>query len=246
MGFFIFPAIIIGIVHGWRADNVESPLFLVWWGSSIFAFFAVTGNHGWYIMPVIVPCAILIGYSVSLVSESDFAAVLIGIGAVAMLTINGFSVSTGAIVFVFLVIFLEDPLVNFIDNFQSKDSIKIRLRVVPIIILMVVAFSLVGIPGLIDDSKRYDGHEQLGITVSEKTGKDEIVALGPNTSTGGLFVFSFHAQRPLDSATLTRLNETSDIQYAVVVNRSRSKLGREHKVIGSVNDLRAIEFNDTL
>lgn len=62
---------------------------LLWWLLGVLAFFASTGNHGWYVMPMYVPAALLVGYLVVQAARGKRAArvgFLAGIGGVFLLS----------------------------------------------------------------------------------------------------------------------------------------------------------------
>lgn len=58
-------------------------LFVSWWFGAIIIFFAVTGNHRWYLLPAFVPLALVVGWMLTGTSRGRHASTIgTGLGAV--------------------------------------------------------------------------------------------------------------------------------------------------------------------
>jgi 4-amino-4-deoxy-L-arabinose transferase-like glycosyltransferase len=78
---FLLPAAVLGL-RRWRRNGSTQDAYLVWWFASVYLFFAaIRGNHGWYILPAIVPQALLVGAMVRGVARREVpAAIGVGLG----------------------------------------------------------------------------------------------------------------------------------------------------------------------
>ena len=62
--YFVLPAAAVVTVRSIAdrdAERRRAVRFLIWWAVAVFVFFSLTGNHAWYVLPMYVPCAVLLG-----------------------------------------------------------------------------------------------------------------------------------------------------------------------------------------
>lgn len=228
--YFLFPALLLAVIHGWRSDGLGRPAFLIYWATSVFAFFLFTGNHGWYIMPMFVPCTLLIGKMGGAVARHDYVA--IGgaiIGATAMVLIDGITVGTLAVVGGIAALSVSNPIRSVSENTLSDFNHYMLKRVSVIIGAGLVVAVLVGTVPLGIGVPNYNPAEQLGKTANEEVPKEETIVVGPETSFS--FSFSFHAQRPLVQKTPAQIDRDSDLQYAYLGEETTAEIEREYTII---------------
>lgn len=184
---------------------------------SVLGFFAVTGNHGWYIMPMFVPCALLVGQTVSAARDRQPVALgALTIGTLSGLWVTGLTATTGALVFGIAVAVGLFPLTTFVRDAVGAERYRdLQTTATARGLVVVVAVLLAGVPVLLlvggtpapVDGPTYSGEEKLGVRLNEVVPAGETVLVGPKVK--DRFVASFHARRPFRSATRTELETVS-------------------------------------
>ncbi|WP_081909159.1 glycosyltransferase family 39 protein [Haloferax prahovense] len=246
--YLLLPAVAVLLVYGWRNQEFKKPMFLLWWATSTFGIFVFTGNHGWYIMPMFVPCALIIGKMIDSAANRDSVAYA-GLGSGAILTawINGVTIGFVAILFGLILIRLLDYTQDYAQRVRPTDY-HIGKHAIPILLVGLVTVSLVGTVPLGVGSPNHSGQEQLGQTASEEIPNDEVIAL--TWETRASMPFSFYAQRPLivydqrqRLVTEPRnINQDTNIQFALLENSTDTKINREYTILDSDGEHILVEF----
>jgi len=228
--YFLFPALLLAVVHGWRSDGLGRPAFLTYWATSVFAFYLVTGNHGWYIMPMFVPCSLLIGKMGGAVARHDYVAIGGAIvGAATMVLTDGMTMGTLAVVGGIAALSVSTPIRSVAETTLSDFNHHMLKRVSVIIGAGLVVAVLVGTVPLGTGAPNYTPAEQLGKTAHDEVPTEETIVVGPETFLS--FSFSFHAQRPLVQKTPAQIDRDSDLQYAYLGEETLAEIEREYTII---------------
>jgi 4-amino-4-deoxy-L-arabinose transferase-like glycosyltransferase len=238
----LLPAVFVGIIAGYRARETIKPLFLTWWVGSVFVLFTVTGNHGWYLMPVVVPSALLIAGLLYHVSRRDPIALAGTAAGLSLMAFErGFTSQTQVVLLGISAIVIIDPLQR---RLRSMSGLRISpgLKTVGgIAIGALVVLSLIGTVPVNTPRQDLGAGGQLGETANRAVPDNETVALGMRTRKP--FVFSFYARRPLTREDSRTLTEKTDIRYALLHKRTLADIDREATVLESRRNLRLIEFD---
>ncbi len=227
--YLLIPAVVVSILDGMRRKDTN-PVFLTWWAGSTFTFFVFTGNHPWYIMPMFVPCALLIGRMVSLAVQREIVALAgLGISSTLLVLVRGLDIVTTTVLIGITIVFLAPRAQKFLQSHWTEDNYMIGKQVLPLLTAALVVCSLVGTVPLGLGGPNYSWQEDLGKTVNQDVPEDQSVAIGG--ASGKQFPFSFHAQRPLVESELSDLNQDPNIRYALVSEEMASGLNRDYTVI---------------
>lgn len=241
--YFLGPAIAVAAYREWQREGTLAKTgLLTWWAVSVFGLFVFTGNHPWYIMPMFVPCALLIGWMASAVVDNSRPALLGGaVGVLALFAFSGVRLSSVAVAAGFGLLALF-PRLEAAAVARGFDDLGFERRAVPILVAAVLVAALVGAAPFGTSWKSYNREESLGRTVAGEVPAGEPVAIGPEPE--HLFVFSFQAQRPLDRASIAELNANASLTYAVVANETVAELSRNHTIVGESRDYRVVRFGE--
>lgn len=228
--YFLFPAAAVALGQGLRERDLKKPVFLIWWAISTFGFFVLTGNHGWYIMPMFVPCALLIGKMADSVTRRDLVAVF-GIGLSIAVTVwqNGITLGSLALTSGVVLLGAFPYLREIASERLTEDDYYIGRRVVPLIAAGLIVSMLVGTVPLGIGGPDYGRQERLGQTANAEVPEGELIGIGPSVPRA--WPFSFYAQRPVRQASIGEINQNEKIQYALIRNQTSSEVSREYTVI---------------
>jgi len=243
--YLLLPAAAIVLYYGWQSQNLGGPLLLVWWATSVLGFFALTGNQLWYIMPIAVPCALLLGGAGGQLSKRRQGAVIgITLGAAALLWFNGISLATVAVLFGILVVWLRDRCGEVLSTVAGAGRSTLGKRGLPLLAILVLLVSLTAPTVSAFDTVTYSDEERLGQLAADEVPEGETIAIEDGVYHDRLFTFAFHADRSLVSLWTGQLNRNQDIQYAVVLTERLSELERDYRVIDEHQRASFIEFRD--
>ncbi|MDQ2072349.1 glycosyltransferase family 39 protein [Haloarcula sp. H-GB4] len=239
--YFLFPAAAVALIRGWQKQSIKKPLFLIWWSVVTFGFFVFTGNHAWYIMPMFVPCSLIIGVAISGALEHDPVA-LVGIGMSVLaaiitvgLTLKSVVITAAAMLVVAL------PVADQLAKSQWRhDDYEIGRRIVPMLLAALIVASLVGSVPLGTGGPSYSGEEKLGQSAAKEVPEGVPVAVEPRM--GKIWIFSFFAQRPITDGPPSALEGDDDIQFALVTNETSANLTRNFSIMAEHRDVKLIEF----
>lgn len=248
--YVLFPAVAAVLVVGRKRDALKRPLFLVWWAASTFALFVPTGNHGWYIMPMFVPCGLLIGKLASDVAGRDRHALVGGFLAGATL-LSGADLTLGTVgVLGGLVAAAVVPEFDAVARSRLTDrGYRAARRAVPVALAALLVVAMVGsVPlGEAKSGARYPGQADFGKTVADEVPEGETIAVGSGvTQDNPLFVFAYYAEHRLesrsrepieleggpagDNITVTLGNSTIHLRKRRSGNESREVLGYNRSI----------------
>lgn len=259
-------AVPLGIYRRFGRSRLGTEtLFLCWWALSVFGFFLVTGNHLWYLMPMVVPIGLLCGRLIDrgLRPSPEAAGLAVGLYLMIMnspvmgrgirfVTQGVFSPSppvrfalvVGVLGMLIAVVYREQWLPSIrpeIDLTQWAETAKRAFIVLFVVLIFFQIPMAAGGPDTIDQ-------QQLGIHSNSVTDSDATIYLHPSAQ-GPIYTFVFYAERPLREATLQQLNTDSDIRYALIAKSVVENLRRPHKRIGAMTawktSLVLVEFTNT-
>ncbi|MDS0300239.1 glycosyltransferase family 39 protein [Halogeometricum sp. S1BR25-6] len=226
----LFPAAAIAVYTGWRKRRLKAPIFLAWWALSTFGFYVVTGNHGWYIMPIAVPCALLIGIGADAITEEHPKLMVISGFAVAILVLRTNSTLWAVLLGIGLIICSErNGISQKIQHSYSTKATNVLSHVVPVLFAFALVVALVGgIP--VGSGNSFDGFERLGKATDQHVPNGEPIILGPNAPKKE-FAFSFYAQRPISSVTSEEIVSLSQETYIIVGPQTQSELSHDYQIL---------------
>jgi len=242
--YLLVPAVGIVLFRSWQSNETATPLFLVWWAASTFGFFVITGNHPWYIMPMFVPCALLIGAALSRAAKYDHVAIdSILLGVLALFLFGGITAGSVAVLFGVTAVTLRDFGDDALSTILSPDAYTTGKRLLPVLCAAVLVVALIGAVPFTHDRITYNEEERFGQRVAAGVPAGETVAIEGGVYWERLFLFSFYLDRPLVSMWTGQLNGNNDIQYAVVLDERLSELERDYTVHAEYRKTKFIEFS---
>lgn len=202
------------------AEHRETVL-LGWWAAAVpLTFAGAGGNHAWYLLPMYVPGAALLGHVPPAIADGRLGGSLRGrVGAV--------TGGTGR---------LSDALGPESSARRTAGYVAVCLLVVA---LLVAAY---GAPLLepYNEEQREIGTRMAGEVPAEAT-----VHVAESVPRQSLMTVSFYADRPLERAAADRIASDSSIRYAIVSDGDTDSLDRQHRVIasGPQNDITVVAFD---
>lgn len=240
-------------------------LFLCWWALSVFGFFVITGNHPWYLMPMVIPVGLICGRLIDrgLRPSPEAAGLAIGLSLTLMNSplvgrairslSRGTLPSTPPVRFV-LVVGCLGMLITVVYRKQWLPTIRPQIDLtraarvtkqaftVSLIVLVLLQLPMADVAGADTADQK-----QLGERVHAMTPSDATLYLYPKTQ-GPIHTFMFYADRSLREATLEQLNTDRAIKYALVERSVPAKLRRPHERIGTMDtwktELVLVKFNE--
>jgi 4-amino-4-deoxy-L-arabinose transferase-like glycosyltransferase len=210
--------------------------FLIWWIIAAFGLFVFIGNKVWYILPMYVPAAVLVGGVISKAMKGRMTeAVAVTLGAGLLLIISpAYSLTTNpqelilpSIVFtagVILVIWAA-PIRDRVDRRLPGLAFSVFSKFVPLIVALIVVGSFVGVPQTSAESPQ----QALAEEVNRQSPESEPVFIESEMERP-FHTFSFYAQRPLESGPITEL-QSSGARYAILTEGSLSEVDADTRII---------------
>ncbi|MDL0138597.1 glycosyltransferase family 39 protein [Halobacterium salinarum] len=247
-----------------RSTLATHTLFLCWWALSVFAFFTVTGNHLWYIMPAVIPLGILCGILIDrgLRPSPEAAGLVVGVylicmrsdmigdgiqlitrGAVSPTPPARFVLATSAVAILLGIIYrrqwMRKTLRTNLLRRVKPTTVK-RLFAISMIILLILQVPVM--------EMGHNNQEQVGKQVQTGTPANATIHLYPSNQ-GPIYSFVFASERVFDEATARELNNNTSIQYALVDKSKVSDISRPHQRIGELTSYRQssviVSFNSS-
>jgi 4-amino-4-deoxy-L-arabinose transferase-like glycosyltransferase len=210
-------------------SHLETGL-LVWWILASFGLFVFIGNREWYIMPMYVPAAVLLGRRFeAAIRGSQIDIATLALGAVLVLALSPdysiFSEAAGSVTRG-TVLTLGTVLITWFSPLREKltalfpeQSTTALARIAPTLVALVLIASLIGVPATPD---AYAEQRALADEVNRNAPQSATVFV--ETGLGTAFhTFSFYAQRPLESGSVPDF-QTSGARYAVLRAESLSRV----------------------
>ncbi len=207
---------------GWRHHRTE--LMLLWWIVAVPLTFAIGGgNHPWYLMPMYLPGAVLMGLAIASLADGTVARALETRRIVGKLVDGVRTV-------------LPDPT-----------TVDERVWTVGFVVVLVCSAGVLSVaygPALHPEYN--DGQKTIGTALNDAVppGEPIYIHLGVNHSTRSIMTMEVYADRPMRWTTPAELNNDTSIAYAVVPPETLETMTREYRVIASndVDELVAIAF----
>jgi len=220
---------------GSRAHRAE--LFLCWWVAAVPLTFAVAGgNQPWYLLPMYLPGAVLLGLVPPAAADALAGRARRGRGP------TGWAggASSGR---------PDGGPNDRIDGEPHRSAWRPRARTAayPLACLALVALLVTAAgPPIVEP---YD-HEQraLGTEIRDEVPADATVAvwIDDPDDTRALMALSFYADRRLVRASPTTVASDRSIRYAIVPLGRQERLDRDHRVlaVGPKNDVTVLAFGE--
>jgi 4-amino-4-deoxy-L-arabinose transferase-like glycosyltransferase len=225
------PVFVYREVRGGEGGSTLEAGLLVWWILVSFGLFVFIGNKVWYIMPMYVPAAVLLGRVIDeAVSgrQADLAAVAAG-GVLVVALSPEYSVVPGPAGVLAKGTVLTLGVVSVAWSVPLRDRLETSLpsrlyaglsRAAPLLVVLVMVAALVGTPPTGDGNVE---QRALAETVDRHAPADATVFVERGLGTP-FHTFSFYAGRPLESGSLPEFRR-SDARYAILATESISRAG---------------------
>jgi hypothetical protein len=213
---------------------------LIWWTLVSFGLFVFIGEKPWYIMPMYVPAAVLVGHTIDAAingRRAEMVCLAAGIANVLALSPTfSLEVESGLAFVRSLVIALGTVAATWAVPLRRGLSVRLTPKIyhvlsliIPSLVACVLIAAVVGVPPAAGGNT---GQQALAVELDEHAPPDTIVFIEARMNRV-FHTFSFYAQRPLDSGAASELS-TSSAQYAVL--RSESLTNIEPKVSVIMNE----------
>ncbi len=240
---YALPAFGLGLLSalvliGWlvRRDGLahQEKLFLVWWAAAVPLTFAVAGgNHPWYLIPMYVPGAVLVGYVP--------AAVVDGTVGTAICRASKGTVPRVPVVTRVRQRSRFQPLATGSERTISAVRTAAYVAVCLVVtVLLVTSYA----PGPAEPHDR--DQRAIGDAVATEVPAEEPIHvwIGGSLDRPDLMAIPFYADRPLVDTSLEELCTDSRIRYAIVPSANRDCLDRSHSVLveSPTQDVLVVEF----
>lgn len=192
----------------------RNALFLLWWAGSVLGFFALTGNHPWYLLPMFVATAVLVGRMLAAATRLEpvaLAGVLFGLVGTA-----AFDPEIGPLVLAVPVAAVAALLGRGLlhsGTLADTDSSVARHATV-VVLLLAAGLGAAGVP---ETPQFGDSHDQVALAdrAEERLPPGATVYVQPRLPMP-VHAFTFYADRPLESATTAAMNGNDGIRFALV------------------------------
>jgi len=223
-----------------EAPSNTTLLLLVWWTVAIpLTFVLGGGNHAWYLLPMYLPAAVLLGHLVAGIADGSFGDRLDD-----ALAGSRFGSETGV-------------LSRFRDRLPSTRGVRSAATdrwgsaagaaVYPAtcVLLAVLLLATYGAP--LHEAYN-DEQRAIGTTIAEEVPEDETVHvwLGEDGDTQSIMSVDFYADRSLERTTPDALDGDPSIRYAIVSYGNASEIDRSHDVLieGPENGITVIALEE--
>jgi 4-amino-4-deoxy-L-arabinose transferase-like glycosyltransferase len=237
---FILILIIPVILYRRLASDTQSSLdpdFLIWWTLVSFGLFVFIGEKQWYVMPMYVPAAILVGRVIESAANGQRTEITclaagivialavspdLSIGRELTILLNGWTV----LIFGVIMVTWARPLQQWLTPRIPSWLNTALSGFAPFIITIILIAALVGAPSATD---RNAGQHALAVELNEHASTDALVFIESRMNRA-FHTFSFYAQRPLISGPVSELAPSS-APYAVLRTDSLGDVGPETTVL---------------
>jgi hypothetical protein len=201
--------------------------------------FVFIGNKPWYIMPMYVPAAVLLGRVVDTAARGEEPELWsVALGAIVALTVSpAYSIAPGdggrfhagaTIVVGTALVAWVHPLHERLATVLPRASPWIT-RLVPTVVALVVVVGMIGVPPAADGSA---AQRSLADELDRHASTSALVFVQRDLGTP-LHSFSFYAQRPLVSGPLRALDD-GDARYAIVRTDSLNDVRSDSTALANV------------
>jgi 4-amino-4-deoxy-L-arabinose transferase-like glycosyltransferase len=216
-----------------RAQHVDK-LALLWWSLSVPVTFAIVGgNQPWYVLPMYVPGAVLLGYVPAALYDGT-------VGSMIDSTLTRFGLAGNRLGAISPRDRLRDALLQ-----ESGDPARVR-NALYLVCCLVVALVLVAsyAPG---PANEFDFEQRdLGQTIASETPEDETIYVwfAGDAWRKSLMSVAFYADRSYERVSLDRLRSEEEIRYAIIPVSEADRLDIDHRVVvnGTENHVLIVRF----
>jgi hypothetical protein len=235
--------LVIGIpVYAYQrftTDDLSSVLragFLIWWIVAAFGLFVFIGNKVWYILPMYVPAAVLVGVIIDKAVDGKIiegivivlgAGLLLIVSPAFSLTITPEELVAPGLVFTIGVVLVvwASPIQERLEEGLPESGFNGLSKLAPLLIAIILVGSFVGVPQTSAESPQQALAEELNR--QSPASEPVFIELGMERP---FHTFSFYAQRPLESGPITDL-QSSRARYAVLTEESLSEVDADTRII---------------
>jgi 4-amino-4-deoxy-L-arabinose transferase-like glycosyltransferase len=232
--------------------TVVKVVFLLWWATIIIVFFSLTGNHGWYLLPMYVPSALVVGWLVTAAISGERLALAGTLsGAILMLLVSPrmdwFSpltytrpfaggaeiprAPTEGVPFLLLVVTTALALAAFPQFVSAAKSVlnetdyRIGKHVIPVVFLVLFALVIVG--GAPTIAGAYGQQEQMAQSIDSTNSQTTIyISEGAVQARGRYVPLAFYTNRTLAPVQVATLKETHE--YVLVASSQLPQINQEY------------------
>jgi len=239
--FFVLLLVLALAFVGWLVrrdgrDRHVDKLALLWWTAAVPLTFAVVGgNQPWYVLPMYVPGAVVLGYVPAALLDGTFGTMVADV-----LERTGLSTDTvGSI----------SPRDRLRAALPDEPSSRARVRTALYLgCCLVVALALVTSYAAPPDNQFDYEQRALGETIAAETPGEEpiYVWFAGDAWRKSLMSVAFYADRPYERVSLDRLRSDEGIRYAIVPVGKVERLDVNHEVVanGTENHVLFVRFPD--
>ena len=252
---FLLPAIPVAVVPAERgriADRTAAA-FLLWWSAGVFICFGLA-EHAWYMLPIYVPCSLLVGRLLSRAVEGDPIAI------VSVATAASFAVLFSPQASVLSPIALDGRMSALypvrprweyvgavvagagavgtaarLTRWTDRRFHAVRSGVVgytlPALVAVLLVAALVG-PATIDGRGPERQQRSLSMAANERVPAGATIHLRADGARSPLRVFEFYVRRPIRRTAVERLGDGS-VRYALVTERTAATIDRNYTVLAA-------------
>jgi 4-amino-4-deoxy-L-arabinose transferase-like glycosyltransferase len=222
--------------HG--LTDLGATLFAVWWLALVFWLYVAVGDHPWYLLPMYVPGALVIGRLGALAAGLGGGSRRLGVAAVLAAT----AVLAGRVVAI------ESGLPHYGPPLAGLLAVgvalgpelagAVRRRVGPeagttaalVALALLVAVAGVAAPVPQGGPPSHETQKEFALATNEATPQGAAIAVTED-ATNEMFTYAFYlSDRSLDPAAVEEI-ERGDAGYALVTAAQRSRLTRPHRVV---------------
>jgi hypothetical protein len=225
-------------------------VFAVWttlWALFVFAFFAIVGNHLWYVLPAYVPLSLLLGWGLALSVDGyrpAQVAVAIGAGLTLLFSYRTAQPHYGPVVVAGGLLFVLVPVVR---PYCAELEAAIDRDILSVLALCWLVLLGAGLTAPTYEMGKAPQQQAIGETIAGTTDTDTTVYVGPDVDRQ-LFPLSFYSGRTLAAANHSALERGTGV-VAVLNTSTATRLDRSHRLVqresGLGEDLLLVRFTDT-
>ncbi|RRJ31016.1 ArnT family glycosyltransferase [Halocatena pleomorpha] len=255
---FLFLAALVTVPLGVVVRRGRSRLttetgFVCWWSLVVFAFFVPTGNHRWYLMPMVVPMGLLCGRLLDRGFRPGPEAAGIAVGV--WLTMMQTAAVGDALALAPVLSTIPEPAARasmaigvlgvhiavvyrsqWAGTISSLTRIDARCLTVGkrVFIASLIVIVLVQVPFADTGWRASEQQERVADELHSMTAPDTPVYVHSSADVS-IYAFVFHAERPLRSVTIDEINTDPSVEYVLINESETARIDRLHSRVGSMS-----------
>lgn len=266
---FLVPALALALVPALRGRTRDRApaAFLAWWAGGVVLCFGLT-EHAWYLLPVYVPCSLLIGRLLARAADGDPTA----IGGVALAAALAVLFSpqaavwspvaldgsvpalyrirphwgyVGAVVVGASAVGSCSRLRRSAANRSPETAHALARSILPVLAAALLVSALVG-PVVVDGRDVERQQRTMARAANELVPEGSTIYLRGADARHPLRTFGFYARRPTERVPVERISHGRSVRYALVTARTAEMVRGDYTVLarsaGETLDLRLIEI----